>query len=85
MRWMITAAVVLALIQWARRRVLAARDAPDPALEIKPPTYRYLDHDEDLAHRTNMRREAAARIRQRAARVESGESVYRVMRGEKSA
>ena len=43
MRWMLTAAVVLALIQWARQRVLAAR-------------------------------------------VESGESVYRVMRGgEKSA
>lgn len=53
---------------------------PDPALEIKPPVYRWLKADEDLALRTQRRRDAADAIRARASSVESGASVGVLLR-----
>jgi hypothetical protein len=55
--------------------------APEPCDDlIKPPVYRYTGSDESLRDRTKARREAAQRIRGRAAQVESGGAVSELLR-----
>ena len=63
------AAVLLACHAIYRRLM---RDCPDPALEIKAPTYRWTDHDEQLQQRTQKRRAVADGIRVNASRIETG-------------
>lgn len=47
--------------------------------DIKPPVYRFTGFDEALRTRTKARREAAERIRARAARVDSGAPISAVL------
>jgi len=72
----------VSLLVWSAQALWVRwhRDWHDPALEIKPPTYRYFEADEALAARTTRRREAATSIRARAQRVESGTQVYEVLK-----
>lgn len=62
-----------ALARWARQ-------LPDAALAIRPPTYRFTGADEALALRTRKRRDAADAIRARAHKVETGAKVADVLR-----
>ena len=59
---------------------LLESDDLDPALVIKPPILKYAGSDEGMRDRTAKRREAADKIRQRAAHVETGSKVADVLR-----
>jgi hypothetical protein len=71
--------VVLAVIAFLRRRI---EPGPDPWLEarITPPKYRWNKADEGVRQRTTARRDAADRMRSRAAHVESGSAVSDLLR-----
>jgi len=71
--------IALALAVVVRRYVA---DQPDPWIEkrITRPRYRWEKADEALQQRTAARREAAHRIRTRAAHVESGSPVSELLR-----
>ncbi len=62
---------------WTSRR---PEDDPKLAELIKPPRILFTGCDEGLRERTEKRRQAAERIRQRAQRVESGSPVSDILR-----
>lgn len=83
-RWWLAAAVtlggfVVAGGVWLRRRWLARESARINAA-IKPPTYVFVGHDDRLRKRSEQRRVAAAGIRARAAKVETGAKLADVLR-----
>lgn len=72
--------VAVLAVRWlVRRRHQQSIDAELDTL-IKPPVRKFDGHDEALAKRTQQRREAADRMRGRAAQVESGAPVSALLR-----
>lgn len=83
MRWLIYLALAAAAVLVAGRAYRRWWERqPDLALDIKPPKYRaeWKRADEQLQLRTQKRREVAAAIRARAAKVESGATAGDVLR-----
>lgn len=70
---LLLAAIVFAFNRWQRRQ--DRREHAELALAIVPPTYRFEGVDEQLRQRSEQRRRAAAGIRGRANRLESGTPV----------
>lgn len=73
---------LIAGVIWLRRRWLAHELAKVNAA-IKPLSvdhYRFMGQDDSLRVRTELRRDAAARLKARAHKVESGESVSDILR-----
>jgi hypothetical protein len=57
------------------------RPRPDPLIDelIVPPVYRYIGADESLPAKHRLRRDVADKMRHRAAVVEAGATVQRVL------
>lgn len=76
--------LLLAVVaHWLRRRWIAADAARvDALIAANRPTHKkgFDEHDEQLRKRTEARRDAADRIRRRAAHVESGARASDVLR-----
>lgn len=84
MKWLVLATLggaLLVIAPWVVAR-LGRRYGQDDVIEtaIKAPTYRHVGADEGLQARSRQRRDAADRIRARAAAVESGAKVADVLR-----
>lgn len=72
---------VLLLLRWVRRRQLARETASLNALIVeKGLRVRFVGHDDSLRVKTQLRRDAADRLKRRAAHVASGATTSDVLR-----
>jgi hypothetical protein len=76
---------VIGLLFWIRRRWIAHLEQQVEDLRIaegliKKPVQRFTKNDDDLRVRTKLKRDAAARLKKRAHKVESGDSVSDILR-----